>query len=152
MSNAEIVKMLKSMCKDIEQIKENIETLVQADNKSEDMYKTLNAKLDLFKNLDLDSRENLTDAKNEKKPTKPSFFKKIFLEDSDKYLNILYTQDEIDALYANEEVVKKKKDADKANKVAALLYTTHIKQDSPAGRTSAFESIYTQFYPWSVQQ
>lgn len=146
MSNAEIVKMLKAMSKDIEQMKENIETLVQADNKSHDMYKILNAKLDLFKNLDLDSRETLTDTKNEKKPTKPSFFKKIFLEDREKYLNTLYTQDEINLIYADDEVIKKKKDADKATKAAALIYANHIKADSPAGRASAFESIYTQYY------
>ena len=146
MSNAEIVKLLKQMSKDLEQIKENVDALMLTDRKSDDMYKTLNAKLDLFKNLDLDSRENLTDTKSDKKPTKPSFFKKIFLEEPDKYLNILYTQDEIDTLYANEEVTKKKKDSEKANKVANLLYTTHIKADTPAGRASAFESIYRQFH------
>lgn len=146
MSNAEIVKMLKQISKDLEQVKENVDALMIADGKSIDMYKTLNAKLDLFKNLDLDSRENLTDSKTDKKPTKPSFFKKIFLEEPEKYLNILYTQDEIDALYSNEDVLKKKKDAEKANKVANLLYTTHIKSDTPAGRASAFESIYSQFH------
>jgi hypothetical protein len=146
MSNIEIVKLLKQMSKDLDQIKENVDTLMLTDSKSDDMYKILNAKLDLFKNLDLDSRENLADSKSDKKPTKPSFFKKIFLEEPNKYLNILYTQDEIDALYTNEEVTKKKKDSEKSNKVANLLYTTHIKSDSPAGRASAFESIYSQFY------
>ena len=78
MSNAEIVKLLKAMSKDIENIKDNLNTLMQAEHKSDDMYKTLNAKLDLFKNLDFESRESITDKKNEKKPTKPSFFKKLF--------------------------------------------------------------------------
>jgi aconitase A len=147
MSTTEIVKILKNLSKDIEQMKQTINSLVEADNKSEEMYKTLNAKLDLFKNLDSDSRENIADKKNDKKPTKPSFFKKIFLEEQEKYLNTLYTQDEIDAIYASDEVVKKKKDTDKAVKAAAIIYVQHIKGNSPEGRASAFESIYTQFYP-----
>jgi aconitase A len=147
MSTAELVKMLKAMSKDLEQMKESIDMLVQSDAKAEDMYKTLNAKFDLFKNLDIESRESMADSKSEKKPTKPSFFKKIFLEDRSKYINTLYTQDEIDAIYAGEEVSKKKKEADKAGKAAALIYANHIKANNPEGRASAFESIYTQFYP-----
>ena len=147
MSNAEIVKLLKAMSKDIENIKDNLNTLMQAEHKSDDMYKTLNAKLDLFKNLDFESRESITDKKNEKKPTKPSFFKKLFMEENEKYMNTLYTQDEINAIYASDDVTKKKKDTDKATKAAAVIYLQHIKANVPEGRASAFESIYTQYYP-----
>lgn len=147
MSNAEIVKLLKTLSKDMDQMKTTINALVESDNKSEEMYKTLNAKLDLFKNLDIESRESIADKKNDKKPTKPSFFKRIFLEEREKYMNTLYTQDEIDAIYATDEVVKKKKDLDKATKVAAVIYMQHIKANNPEGRASAFESIFTQLYP-----
>jgi hypothetical protein len=160
MSNAEIVKMLKTMAKDIEQNKDNITALLELVNdmkvvdesildtckKTEATNILLNAKFDIVKNLDLESRENIEEKKNEKKPTKPSFFKTIFLNEKDKYMNTLYTQDEIDAIYAGDEVSKKKKDADKATKAAALLYANHIKADNPEGRFSAFESIYSQFY------
>lgn len=145
-NNTEIVKILKGLSKDMDIVKNSLDILVESDSKSEDMYKTLNAKLDLFKNLDLESRENIADKKNIKKPTKPSFFKSIFLYNRDKYLNTLYTQDEIDLIYASDEV-KKKKDADKATKAAAMIYLQHIKGNSPEGRASAFESIYTQEYP-----
>lgn len=161
MSTPEIVKTLKAMSKDIEQNKENINILIELINsikvvdntileickKTEATNTLLNAKFDIVKNLDIESRETLEDKKNEKKPTKPSFFKTLFLGDRDKYLNTLYTQDEINAIYASDEVSKKKKDADKANKAAALLYANHIKADNPEGRASAFESIYTQIYP-----
>ncbi len=140
--------MLKTISKDLEQVKLNMDTLLQTSGSSDEMYKVLNAKLDLFKNLDMESRENLADNKGDKRPpTKPSFFKQIFMEDREKYLNTLYTQDEIDAVYAHEDVVKKKKECDKARKAGALLYDIHIKKNFPEGRASAFESIYTQFYP-----
>ncbi len=145
--HAELIKMLKAMSKDIEQIKENVAMLTQSDTRAEDMYKILNAKLDFFKNLNLESRENISDTQSEKKLTKPSFFKKLFLENRDKYIDILYTQAEIDEIYASDDVVKKKKDSDKATKVAADLYTKHIKANLPEGRASAFESIYSQVYP-----
>jgi arsenate reductase-like glutaredoxin family protein len=145
--HAELIKMLKAMSKDIEQIKENVAILAQSDARAEDMYKILNAKLDFFKNLNLESRENISDTQSEKKLTKPSLFKKLFLENREKYIDILYTQAEIDAIYASEDVIKKKKDSDKATKVASDIYTKHIKANFPEGRASAFESIYSQVYP-----
>ena len=107
----------------------------------------INFPVESFKNLDFESRESITDKKNEKKPTKPSFFKKLFMEENEKYMNTLYTQDEINAIYASEDVTKKKKDTDKATKAAAMIYLQHIKANVPEGRASAFESIYTQYYP-----
>ncbi len=162
MSNADITKTLKAMAKDIEQNKNNINTLINLINKTIDIKldeiietckKTestntlLNSKFDIIKNLDIESREKIEDKKSEKKPTKPSFFKSLFNGDKDKYMNILYTQDEIDDIYQSEEVIKKKKDSDKLNKVADLLYKNHIKENKPEGRQSAFESIYSQLYP-----
>lgn len=146
-NNTEIVKILKNLSKDVDIIKNSLDVLVASDSKSEDMYKNLNAKLDLFKNLDLESRENIADKKNTKKPTKPSFFKIIFLTRRDQYMDVLYTQDEINAIYATDVVVQKKKPDEQATKAAAMIYLQHIKGNSPPGRTSAFESIYNQEYP-----
>ncbi len=143
-TNADLVKTLKALTKSVEQIKLDIEKLVESDSKSKEMYTVLNAKLDLFKNLDMESRENISDKKKSKKATKPSFFKTLFLEDREEYLNNLYTQEEVDAIYASDEI-KKRKPSDQANKVAAVIYTKHIKANNPEGRASAFESIYTQF-------
>lgn len=159
-TNADIVKILKAMAKDLNQMKisinelveatdgskQSIDVLLDANDKSKDMYKVLNAKLDLFKNLDMDSRENIQDKKSSKKISRPSFFKQLFLEQRDMYMDKLYTQDEIDAIYSLDEV-KKKKDADKATKAAALIFLNHIKANVPEGRFSEFESIYAKAYP-----
>ena len=42
------------------------------------------------------------------------------------------------------EVKAKKKESDRISKVVNILYTKHIKGNSPAGRASAFSSIYEQ--------
>lgn len=152
-TNAEIVKTLKALVKSTDQLKIAIEKLVDAsDSKSDEQFKILNAKLDLFKNLDLESRENIADKKSaNRKPNKPTFFKRIFKENRDEYLNNLYTQEEIDVISALDEVQKKKNDDDKNTKIAALIWEKHIKANQPEGRTSAFESIFSQFYPWFIQ-
>lgn len=139
-STQEIVKMLKDLMKSNEELTTKIESL-------SDQHKVLHAKFDLLKNLDAEYHENVAKAKTTDKLTKPTFFKKIFNDDREKYLNTLYTQDEIDAIYATEEVMKKKKPEEKSLKAGALIYAKHIKGNSPEGRQSAFESIYSQVYP-----
>lgn len=146
-TNADIVKLLNELIKDVNTLKKDVALLVDHESKEKDMFKILNAKLDLFKNLDASSQEaTASKSKTATKPTKPTFFKQIFLDDRDKYLNSLYTQDEIDEVYKTEEVIKKKKPDEKATKAASLLYTKHIKADNPSGRASAFESVYSNIY------
>lgn len=146
----EIVDMLKVIMDDMSKMKIAIKEL-QEDNASaavnaEKMYKTLNVKFDMFKNLESQSREMIKEATDKpKRLNKPGFFKMIFTDDRDKYMNILYTQEEIDAAYQTKEVQAKKKDAERLNKVISILYTTHIKGNSPEGREAAFNSYYDQY-------
>lgn len=149
-NNTEVIELLKNLTKDMNEMKLAIKEL-QEDNASsainaEKMYKTLNAKFDLFKNLEAQSRETIqqTDS-NARKLTRPAFFKKIFTEDQEKYINVLYTQEEKDAAFAEKDVTAKKKESERITKAASILYTKHIKANNPEGRQSAFESIYEQF-------
>lgn len=148
--NAEILKLLKALSKDMAEMKLAVKEL-QEDNASsavnaEKMYKILNAKFDMFKNLETQSREQVQPAASTRKPTRPAFFKQLFLDDRDKHLNVLYTQEEIDAAFQEKEVLAKKKEADRISKVVTILYTRHIKANSPEGRASAFASIYEQTF------
>ncbi len=148
-TNTDVIDLLKTLCKDMEEVKLAIKEL-QEDNAqaaigAEKMYKTLNAKFDLFKNLEEQSRETIQQGSSStRKLTRPAFFKKMFLEEREKYLNTLYTQEEIDAAYQDKDVIAKKKDTEKAAKVVTILYNTHIKANNPEGRLSAFESLYQQ--------
>ena len=148
-ANNEILDLLKTLSKDMEEMKVSIKEL-QEDNASsavnaEKMYKTLNAKFDMFKNLEAQSRETIQQsATTGRKLTRPAFFKKIFIEDRDKHLNVLYTQEEIDEAFQEKEVLAKKKEADRISKVVTIIYTKHIKANNPEGRASAFASLYEQ--------
>ena len=148
-TNNEVIDLLKALTKDMEEMKVAIKGL-QEDNASsavnaEKMYKTLNVKFDMFKNLEAQSRETIQqNASTGRKLTRPAFFKKIFIEDRDKHLNVLYTQEEIDAAFQEKDVLAKKKDADRISKVVTIIYTRHIKANNPEGRASAFASLYEQ--------
>ena len=155
--NADITLLLNTMMEEMKALKTSIDEMktniheLQEDNASaavnaESMYKTLNAKFDLFKNLESDSRETIRQqsAAGTRKLTRPVFFKKLFIEDRMKYINILYTQEEIDIVMQDKEVTSKKKEDDRISKLATLIYTKHIKGNNPEGRASAFASIYEQ--------
>lgn len=154
--NAEVIDLLTKLSKDMQELKVALSSIqndvkeLQEDNASsavnaEKMYKTLNAKFDMFKNLDSQSRENIQQpASSSRKLTRPVFFKKIFMEEREKHMNILYTQEEIDAAYQDKDVLAKKKEADKISKVASIIYMNHIKANNPEGRAGAFASLYEQ--------
>lgn len=147
---SETTELLKTLVADVAALRVAIREL-QEDNASaainaEKMYKTLNVKFDMFKNLESQSRETIQQTTNtQRKTNRPGFFKKIFTDEREKYMDILYTQEEIDAAYANKEVLAKRKDSEKLSKVIALIYTNHIKANDPEGRASAFDSSYEQW-------
>lgn len=148
-ANSEVIELLKQLSKDMEEMKVAVKEL-QEDNASsavnaEKMFKTLNAKFDMFKNLESQSRETIEQkASTGRKLTRPAFFKKIFIEEREKHLNVLYTQEEIDAAFQEKDVLAKKKEADRISKVVTIIYTNHIKANNPEGRASAFASLYEQ--------
>jgi len=148
-ANAEILQVLHALQKDVSELKVAIKEL-QEDNasaaiNSDKMYKTLNAKIDVFKNMEAQSRESIQQTSTStRNPTRPAVFKKLFLEEREKHMNVLYTQEEIDAAFQTKEVLAKKKETERISKVISILYTTHIRADKPEGRNSAFASIYDQ--------
>ncbi len=148
-ANAEILELIKALAADVALIKAKVEEL-QEDNASsavngEAMYKALNAKFDIFKNLEAQSREmREQSATTKRKLTRPAFFKELFMKEREKYMNVLYTQEEIDAAYQDATVVAKKKDSEKITKVATFIYNNHIKINNPEGRLSAFAGLYDQ--------
>lgn len=76
---------------------------------------------------------------------RPSFFKKIFMEEREAYLDILWTQKEIEEALELPEVASKKKEDDRYAKVARILYDVSIKEDVPKGRRAIFELAFAEF-------
>lgn len=78
-----------------------------------------------------------------KKPTRPTYFKQLFINDRAKHMDVLFTQEEISAAYRERGVWRSRK-TNRLAKVSTILYNRHIKSDDPAGRKEAFEKIYSQ--------
>ncbi len=146
-SNANSIEtLLKTLLQEVKEMKLAIVEL-QEDNASsavnaEKMYKTLNAKFDLFKNLEPQSREIIQQTKNSaaRRPTRPVFFKKLFTEDREKYMDVLYTKEDVDEAFEELKGDKKiKKESDLVSKASTIIYNKHLKEGE---RKNAFDSIY----------
>jgi hypothetical protein len=112
-------------------------------SRCEIMFNHLDHKIDNAVNLNQQSVTNISDP-NPRKINKPSFFKKLFLEQKEEYMGRLFVEEEIEVISKMEDVVNKKKDTEKQSRIAHHIYNLHIKANSPPGRLAEFESIYEQ--------
>lgn len=113
---AEIKKELKENKKYTEQVILNNTTSV------EQLSNAIEVKLDLLCNA-TNKTASKTASKTNKALSKAAFFKKIVKEDINKYVDILYTQENVDNLYEDETVKAKKTTSQKLTRVVELLYT-----------------------------
>ncbi len=143
-----IADTLKKLVIDVAAMKKAIDELREGNTMSaksaDDMYRALNLKLDLLQNLDVKSTAAIAQAAEKKvtKPSRPMFFKSIFNEDRSKYLDVLYSQADVDAVLADERVTKTKAGTTQSNRIATLVYNEHVKVNPD--RMSAFEKIYAK--------
>jgi len=75
-----------------------------------------------------------------KKPNRPVYFKSLYQNKRDEYMDVLYTQQLIDRYTQHPDVQKKAKQVDKDKKIATLIYDEHIKMDPEY--KARYESIY----------
>lgn len=111
--------------------------------RTEIMFNHLDHKIDNAVNLNQQSVTSISDP-NPRKINKPSFFKKLYVEQTDEYMGKLWLPSEIEVISKMDDVVNKKKEADKQTRIAHHIYTIHIKPNNPPGRLAEFESIYEQ--------
>lgn len=119
---------------DIKELNKKIDALtalIQSDlinkMKIEEMINNIETKLDLYINFDTQVKSMTTQVKTF--PSRPTWFKDQFALNNNVFINDgLYTSDDINELFKNKEVVKKKKDSEKIMKIGALLYAV-IKDD-----------------------
>ena len=81
----------------------------------------INTKIDILCNIE-NVNSNAKVSQNKKVLTKTMFFKSELKKDINKYINILYSQEDLDGLYNNPEVKSKKTELQKKNKIIDLLY------------------------------
>lgn len=144
MSDQNVLKAIKELIAKFDKLEKKVEEMdAVSKTRVELSFNELSEKLDILANLNSSSVSAVVESTT-RKINKPTFFKKIFNEQRDEYLNTLYTQEEIDAVAQLPEVLAKRKDTEKNNKIATLIYNKHIKENNPSGRWALFESIYEQ--------
>lgn len=75
---------------------------------------------------------------------KLAFFKDEFKKDKNNWLNVLYTQDEIDELYNIDEIKKKSKEEHKLSKVAEYIYKKITKDSTKLAELNKFYEEYKE--------
>lgn len=132
--------------KELQLIKSEIVSINDTMKDMQDMMKLLNAKLDLFKNLEPESRENINAGATVKgkNPLRASVFKLLFAEDQEKFIDVLYSREELETIMNDPEVIKKRKQEDKLKKAADMIYHGCIKNNSQS-RITAFEDLYNKY-------
>ncbi len=143
MSDQNVLKAIKELINKFDKLEKRIDDMDAVSKARVELsFNELSEKLDILANLTSSTVSAVVDNAS-RKINKPTFFKKIFNEQRDEYLNTLYTQEEIDIISQLPEVIAKRKPVEKDNKIATLIYNKYIKENNPS-RWALFESIYEQ--------
>ena len=141
----ELIKEVKQIKKDNINFQKNIEAMITMGVANNTITaNTILAKLDILSNLP----SNIDDgAKSTSKPKRTmitsTFFKQELKSDMNKYIDILYTKDDIDNLKKDPEVLKKKTESDKNTKLISLIYMNIIKPNPQLlKKLEEFKEIY----------
>jgi hypothetical protein len=104
----------------------------------------MGAKIDIMCNID---RSNVTSTKTTNKVnkilTKNAFFKDKLKKNMNEYIDILYTENDINELKNHADVLNKKTDILKKNKIIDILYNNITKIDS--GKNIILKNIYDKY-------
>ena len=121
----EIIIKLKQLTDDFNKIKNNIDDIIIMNTTLvQEIANQINTKMDILCNLETSSTTSSKPAaKKNKALSKPAFFKDKMKANINEFLNVLYTQEELNDLYNNSEVKSKKTETTKKNKIIDLLYS-----------------------------
>jgi hypothetical protein len=90
----------------------------------------INTKIDILCNLEnINTNTKQSTTKKTKSLSKTSFFKDKLKNNINEFVNILYTEEELNELYEHPDVKSKKNESTKKNKIIDLLYNNITKKD-----------------------
>jgi len=128
----ELTKRITKLEKENIKFKEEIKDIIIMENSlMTEIGNKIETKLDLFGNMEFNETIKQS-TKQTKKITELVFLKQELKDDINKYIDILYTAEDIEKLKNEKDVKSKKSDIDKNNKMISLLYNTIIKKNSHA--------------------
>jgi hypothetical protein len=104
----------------------------------------MGAKIDIMCNIDKPSVSSTkTTTKVNKILTKNAFFKDKLKKNINEYIDVLYTENDLNELKNNTDVISKKTDILKKNKIIDILYNNITKIDS--GKNIILKNIYDKY-------
>jgi len=127
-----IIKELNKLKTEFNSYKEYTDNIVSVNtNLVQEIANQINTKIDILCNIENASNINNTKpaAKKNKSLTKSAFFKDKLKVNIKEFINVLYTEEELEEINNNPEVKSKKTENTKKNKVIDILYNEITKND-----------------------
>ncbi len=143
-----VLKRIDSLEKEIKEQKKYTESVILNNTALlNQIANSIEVKLDLLCNIE--KKPEAKPAAKKAKPTpKKQYFTTIFKTNPGKYMNELYTSDELEKIHEDPDVKSKKTDTQKINRVVDILYTNLINDDASAEK---LKTIYEE-YKKSVEE
>lgn len=127
----EVITKLNKLTDDFTKFKNTIDDIIIMNTTLvQEIANQINTKMDILCNLEnTNQNQSKPQVKKTKALSKPAFFKDKLKVNINEFLDILYTNDDIDTMHQNAEVKNKKNETAKKNKVIDLLYNLVTKDD-----------------------
>lgn len=121
----EIIVKLNQLTNDFNKFKSTIDDIIIMNTTLvQEIANQINTKIDILCNLETTSNASSKPAtKKNKALSKPAFFKDKVKNNINEFIDILYTQDDINEFQNSADVKSKKTETTKKNKLVDLLYT-----------------------------
>ena len=141
----EIIKRLNRIEIEFAEYKKYTESVILANTSLvQEIANNIDVKLDILCNIEKPAATaNKAASKNTKVLAKNAFFKDKLKKNMNDYIDVLYSTDDIKELYEHPDVIIKKTDILKKNKVIELIYAHITKND--AGKAIIFKNIYDKY-------
>ena len=128
----EIINKLNQLTEDFNKYKNTVDDIIVMNTTLvQEIANQINTKIDILCNIESTTNNNTTasNVKKTKSLSKTSFFKDKLKNNINEFLDVLYTQDELDELNNHPDVKSKKNDSSKKTKIIDLLYNNITKKD-----------------------
>jgi hypothetical protein len=141
----EIIKRLNNIEREFAEYRKFTENVILINtNLVQEIANNIDGKLDILCNNEKPSAASAkSTTKVTKVLTKNAFFKEKLKKNMNEYINELYTDEEIKDLYNHSDVITKKTDLLKKNKIIDLLYLNITKNDP--GKNIILKNIYDKY-------
>jgi hypothetical protein len=125
----ELVNKINNLTEDFNKFKSTIDDIIIMNTTLvQEIANQINTKIDILCNLESSSAPNAkTASKRTKALSKPAFFKDKLKLNMNEFINVLYTEEEINELQNNSDVKNKKTELQKKNKLIDILYSNITK-------------------------